>query len=150
MISIMEKVEVTSARFGKPFKFSNSDVGGVYERAKQTGIVQKEVFSEDGEPLDGCTVYNGKALFNLCAAMFDLPVHCESFRLEPATYVVKKGEEEILELRREGKTGSHFVSGTGKPGSLPDIVEFDPIEGGSQSARVGWVASKRILTIKKA
>ena len=117
----------------------------MYERAKQIGVVQKEVFSEDGEPLDGCTVYNGKALFNLCAAMFDLPVHCESFRLEPATYVVKKGEEEILELRREGKTGSHFVSGDNSGG-----IEFDPIEGGSQSARVGWVASKRILTIKKA
>jgi len=72
--SIMQKVEKGSERFGRRYRFSNSDVGAVYLEAMRRGIVQKEVFSEDGEPLDGCTVYNGKALFNLCAEMFSLPV----------------------------------------------------------------------------
>ena len=148
--SVLQKVEKSSLRHGKFFKFSNEDVLSVYERAKQIGIVQKEVFSEDGSPLDGCSVYNGKALFNLCAAMFNLPVFCESYRQAEAEYAPSEDEEEILELRRDGKDGSHFVSGTGIAGALPRIIEFDPIEGGSNSARTGWVESKRILVIKKA
>ena len=140
----MEKVEVTSARYGRPFKFSNSDVGGVYLTAIRHGIVQKEVRSEDGEPLDGCTVYNGEALFNLCAEMFSLPVECTEMRTEAKDYKSKSGEEEILELKRKGMEGAHFVSGNGKGG-----IEFDPIEGGSRCAKEGWIESKRIYTIKK-
>jgi hypothetical protein len=144
LCSIMQKVEKTSARYGKPFKFSNSDVGGVYLTAMRHGIVQKEVRSEDGEPLDGCTIYNGKALFNLCADMFSLPVECVEMRTEPKDYKPKPGEEEILELKRDGMKGSHFVSGNGKCG-----IEFDPIEGGSKCAKAGWIESKRIYVIKK-
>lgn len=145
----MEKVEVTSARFGRQFKFSNSDVGGVYITAIRHGIVQKEVRTEDGEPKDGCTVYNGKALFNMCADMFDLPCECIDMRTEGKDYQPKPGEEEILELKRKDMEGSHFVAGNGKPGALADEIEFDPIEGGSKCARVGWIASKRIYTIQK-
>ena len=148
--SIMEKVEKTSALYGKPFKFSNSDVGGVYTTAMLRGIVQKEVFTEDGEPEDGCTVNNPKLLFNLCAEMFKLPVFCESFRQADAHYFPAANEEEMLELKRNGYHGSHFVSGNGKPGLLKDEIEFDPIEGGSRCAREGWIASKRIFTIRKA
>lgn len=140
----MEKVEKASARYGKPFKFSNSDVGGVYLTAMRHGIIQKEVRSEDGEPLDGCTVYNGKALFNLCADMFSLPVECTDMRTESKGYKPKPSEEEILELKRDGMKGSHFVSGNGRGG-----IEFDPIEGGSVTARLGWIESKRIYVIKK-
>ena len=146
---IMEKVEVTSARYGRPFKFSNSDVGGVYLTAIRHGIVQKEVRSEDGEPLDGCAVYNGKALFNLCAEMFSLPVECVEMQTEGKYYQPKPNEEEILELKRKGMDGSHFVSGNGKSGVLADEIEFDPIEGGSRCAKEGWIESKRIYTIKK-
>ena len=142
--SILEKVEVTSVRYGKPFKFSNSDVGGVYLTAMRHGIVQNEVRSEDGEPLDGCLVYNGKSLFNLCATMFDLPVECVEMRTEGKDYKPKLGEEEILELKRDGMKGSHFVSGNGKGG-----IEFDPIEGGSKCAQVGWIESKRIYVVRK-
>lgn len=149
LCSIMQKVEKTSAVYGKPFKFSNSDVGGVYLTAMRHGIVQNEVRSEDGEPLDGCTVYNGKALFNLCAEMFSLPVECINMRTESAKYKPKPGEEEILELKRKDMNGSHFVSGNGKQGLLANEIEFDPIEGGSRCARNGWIASKRIYTIKK-
>ena len=140
--SIMCKVEITSARYGKPFKFSNSDVGGVYLEAMRRGIVGPETYTEDGEPLDGCVVFNGKALFNLCAEMFNLPVYCESMVQAPASYVPTTGEEEILELRRPDYKGSHFVCGDGKGG-----IQFDPIEGGSKMARFGYVASKRIYRI---
>ena len=145
----MQKVEKASRVAGKPFKFSNSDVGGVYLSAMRHGLVQKEVRSEDGEPLDGCTVYNGKALFNLCADMFYLPVECVEMREEAKDYRPKPGEEEILELKRTGMTGSHFVSGNGKSGPLAKEIEFDPIEGGSVTARLGWIESKRIYVIRK-
>ena len=145
----MEKVEVTSARYGRPFKFSNSDVGGVYLTAMRHGIVQKEVRTEDGELLDGCTVYNGKALFNLCAEMFSLPVECTDVRTEAKDYKPKSGEEEILRLERKNMEGAHFVSGNGRVGLLAKEIEFDPIEDGSRCAKEGWIESKRIYTIRK-
>lgn len=146
---ILEKVEKSLARFGKAFKFSNPDVVTVYKTAMERGFVQKEVFTEDGEPKDGCTVNNPKAVFNLCAEMFKLPIYCESFRQADADYIPSDGEEEILELKRAGYNGSHFVSGNGNTKSLKDEIEFDPIEGGSRCAREGWIASKRIYTIRK-
>jgi len=76
--------------------------------------------------------------------MFSLPVECTDIRTEGNDYEPKPCEEEILELKRKDMDGSHFVSGNGKGG-----IEFDPIEGGSVTARLGWVESKRIYTIKK-
>lgn len=148
--SVLEKVEKTSARFGRPFKFSNNDVSAVYVSAMRHGIIGPEVKSEDGAPVDGCVVNNGKALFNLCAVMYSLPVRCDDMRTESASYTPISGEEEILELKRAGYSGSHFVAGNGVPSkSLANEIEFDPIEGGSQCAKKGWIASKRIYKISR-
>lgn len=147
---ILEKVEVTSKRNGKYFKFSNSDVTAMYAAAIKRGYLSPEVRDDDGNPKDGCVVYDGPAIFNMCAEMFNLPVWCESMTHAEADYMPKQGEEEILELRRPRHEGSHFVSGNGVTvGFLRDEIEFDPIEGGSNSARLGYIFSKRIYKIVK-
>jgi hypothetical protein len=141
--SVLCKAEVTSRRFGKYFKFSNSDVGAVYLAGMEKGFIQAEEY-KDGKPFDGCSVLDGARLFNLAASMFDLPVVATRYRWENKDYTPKEGEEELLELKRTGMQGSHFVCGNGSGG-----IEFDPIEGGSQAARLGWVESKRILTVRR-
>lgn len=141
--SILEKVEKLSVGIGKPFKFSNSDVGAVYITAMRHGAVQQEI-TKDGKPFDGCSVLDGAGLFNIACQMFDLPIEATGYRKETNDYVCKDNEEEVLELKRAGYNGSHFVAGNKYGG-----IEFDPIEGGSVCAARGWVESKRVLTWRK-
>ena len=129
-------------------KFTNDDVVAVYRRAMDLGYVQKEVASPSGAPADGCTVLDGLGLFNLAASYSGAKIRAKSYRHESADYeIIPTAEEEILELKRAGYTGSHFVCGNGiaKSGRWQNEIEFDPIEGGSQCARSGWIASKRII-----
>lgn len=147
--SILEKVEILSARIGKPLKFANSDVCAIYQEAMRRGAVQQEV-DVAGKPFDGCSILDGAELFNLACELFSVPLKAVGYRKEGASYVTTPDEEEILELNRGGYNGSHFVSGNGKTGvMLKDEIEFDPIEGGSKCAAVGWIKSKRILTWRK-
>jgi hypothetical protein len=140
--SILCKVEIRGG-----VKFTNAEVYAIYQEAIHAGIVQAEIKNELGQPLDGCTVYDGARLFNLAAGFKGVPDRAASYRHENADYVIKSNEEEILELKRSGYLGSHFVSGTGisNPDHWQGEIEFDPIEGGSQCGRIGYIASKRIL-----
>lgn len=126
------------------------------------GFVQQEEFTADGKPFDGCTILNyddqgkwdghgGMGLFNTACDMFNVHARAVEYRRESKDYQPKAGEEEILELKRSGYHGSHFVSGNGNHGvPLASEIEFDPIDGGSNTARLGWIESKRILTIKRS
>jgi hypothetical protein len=155
IISILEKVE----KANPGFKFSNSDIDKVYITAMRHGYVSLEV-NRNGNPFDGCTVQNYTpdqkwdghgtvGIFNTACDMFGLKNRCISSRHESKNYIPISGEEEILELKRDKYKGSHFVDGNGKANvHLLDEIEFDPIEGGSQCAKLGWIDSKRILKIE--
>jgi hypothetical protein len=140
--SILCKVEIR----GK-VKLSNAEVCAIYHEAINAGIVQAEISNELGVPIDGCAVYDGARLFNLAAVAKGVVDRAIDYRHENADYVIKSNEEEILELKRSGYLGSHFVGGTGisNPDHWQGEIEFDPIEGGSQCGRIGYIASKRIL-----
>lgn len=147
IISILQKVEKLS---GGKIKLSNSDVCAIYLKAKSDGAVQAEISDCKGNPLDGCDVYHGDHLFNIAVEMFNFPIRCIEYRKESALYIPSRGEEEILELKRDGYKGSHFVAGNGKPSNpWQKEIEFDPIEGGSKCASLGWIASKRIMTVRR-
>ena len=148
---ILEKVEIKTNQ-----KFSNAEVVAIYQKAMSEGYVQKEVRDHENHPIDGCTILDGDKngagdgdkIFNLGAELKGSPIRAIGYRWESKDYVIKPNEEEILELKRVGYPGSHFVSGTGVP--HPELwqheIEFDPIEDGSQCARHGWIESKRILS----
>lgn len=153
--SILSKVEKVC---GGAAKFSNDDVLTVYFRGMSEGWIQREVFDKEGRPLDGCLVLArsekdgtrscGDLIFNFGAELLGVPFLATGYRKESSEYVPVAGEEEILCLNRKSYSGEHFVSGTGIVGSnWKKEIEFDPIEGGSNCARDGWIASKRILTI---
>lgn len=152
---ILQKVEKAC---GGSKKFTNEDVVTIYKRGIAEGHIQKEEFNPDGTAKIGCLVLDkdgsgasdGEFLFNFGAELLGVSVRAKSYRREKADYVPKQGEEEILELKRHGYNGSHFVSGTNIVGSnWKKEIEFDPIEGGSNCARDGWIESKRILTLTK-
>ena len=144
---ILQKVEKTG---GYPKWFSNDDVLTIYYRSMAEGYLQREQFNKNETPLDGCTVQNGDKIFNLGAELLGIPFRATDYRHEAADYVPKAGEEEILELKRKGYNGSHFVSGTNIVGcNWKKEIEFDSVEGGSNCSRDGWIESKRILTIVK-
>ena len=115
----------------------------------QNRFIQQELFTNDGKPFDGGYVLEQKGFYNFAAQMFGIKSRCVEYRWEPASYKIKQGEEEILELKRNGVKGSHFVCGNGSFGvPLKARIEFDPIEGGSNSARDGWIESVRVFVIK--
>lgn len=150
--SILEKVEKVS---GWNVKFTNENVLTVYYLGMSKGFIQREVFDKNGIPSDGCIILatgkdtHGDEVFNIGAEILGIHYRATEYRYESADYVPKKDEEEILELKRRGYYGSHFVSGTNIVGcNWKKEIEFDPIEGGSNCARDGWIESKRILVIK--
>jgi hypothetical protein len=146
LMCILEKVEI----FSPGFKFSNSDVCAIYTEGMRRGYIQAEVFDEYKRPKDGCDILNQCGVFNLAAIMFNLRVRCIDYRIEKSTYIPVGNETEILELKRIGHKCSHFVSGNGNSGvNLKAELEFDPIEGGSITARDGWIETKRIFLISK-
>ena len=141
--SILEKVEKHSG-----YHFSISDITGIYLMGIRYGFIQKEVFDNEGKPKDGCDIIDKVELYNLAANICSLKTKCVGYRKESKDYKLKPGEEEILELKRNGYHGVHFVSGNGNYGvPLKSEIEYDPIEGGSRCAREGWIESKRILVI---
>lgn len=130
-------------------RFTNDEVRWIYFQGIQNRFIQEELFDSHGKPLDGCDILDQKGFYNFAAKMFGIKSRCIEYRYEPATYQTKKDEEEILELKRNGVRGSHFVCGNGSFGvPVKARIEFDPIEGGSNSARDGWVESVRIFVIK--
>jgi len=141
--SILEKVE----KRGK-VKFTNAETVEVYELCMSAWAVQREEKSHDGSPLDGCTVLNGAAVFNIAAKYKGPGIRAKDFRHAPVHYYPAKNEEEILECEYPGHPGVHFMSGTGvkSPGRWQDEIEFDPIEGGSNTAKLGRIKSKRIIS----
>ena len=142
--SILEKVEKHSG-----YHFAYSDITGIYLTCIRHKLIQQEVFDKNGKPLDGCDILDKVGVYNTAANMLNLNTKCLSYREETKEYKLKSGEDEILELKRNGYHGSHFVSGNGNYGvPLKSEIEFDPIEGGSNCARDGWIESKRIFTIK--
>jgi hypothetical protein len=143
--SILCKLE----KHAKGYRFTNDDVRRVYITAMRHGVVQEEAFDGKGKPLDGCDILDHMELYNLAAVMFGIRSRCVEYRVEKPDYHTKPNEEEILELKRNGLKGSHFVCGNGSFGvPVKARVEFDPIEGGSNCARDGWIESIRIMVIK--
>lgn len=142
--SILQKVERKS---GYKFKWTNEQIVEVYKNAMHLGIVSPEVVDKDGKPFDGCIVMDGKLLFNLAAEYAGIDARAKAFRHEEWNYQPHENEEEVLELKRNGYGGSHFVSGNNVANQHPwtHEIEYDGIEGGSRCAQEGWVASKRIL-----
>lgn len=136
-------------KHAKGYRITNDDVKRAYMTAMRHGVIQNEVFDRDGKPIDGCDILDHMEFYNLSAVLFGIRSRCLEYRWEPADYKTKPGEEEILELKRSGVKGSHFVCGNGSYGvPVKARIEFDPIEGGSNSARDGWIESVRILVIK--
>jgi hypothetical protein len=143
--SILCKLE----KHAKGYRFTNDDVRRVYVTAMRHGVVQEEAFDGKGKPIDGCDILDHMELYNLAAVMFGIRSRCVEYRVEKPDYHTKPNEEEILELKRNGLKGSHFVCGNGSFGvPVKARVEFDPIEGGSNCARDGWIESIRIMVIK--
>ena len=145
-ISILEKVE----KAGKwKLHFSNELVHDIYKECILKRYISAEVW-QGKEPVDGCTILYYQGVYNLAAEKLGVKSKCINVRKEPASYNPKRHEEEILELGRNGYNGSHFVSGTGEKGNpWQTEIEFDPIEGGSTCARLGFIKSKRILEVRK-
>jgi len=143
--SILEKVEKTT---GWTKHFSNENVVGIYNEGMKLGYITPEKW-EGRNPVDGCFVLNAPAIFNMAAEMLDTPFRCSGYSGRVSDkYIPKSGEEEILCLTRNGYNGFHFVAGNNRT-CIPwnNEIEFDPIEGGSKCAQVGYIDSKRILTI---
>lgn len=144
LISILRLVEKNS----NGYTFSARDILKIYENAMRHELVSREVADEDGKPKDGCTILEHRGLYNMTAEMYGFRTRCLSYRKEDSDYIpdVTKGEEEILELKRDGMAGSHFVTGNGKKSkTVIGRIEFDPIAGGSVTARLGWIESVRIF-----
>ena len=142
VVSIIGLAEKLSQYF---ISLSNEQVYQVYHDGMWQGAIQKEEWNE-GIPFDGCDVLDGKAFFNIVTSTFEIPVICTEYRKESKDYVCQNDEMEILELGRDGYNGSHFVIGNGRLSDpWQDEIEFDPIEGGSNCARLGYIKSKRIL-----
>jgi len=146
--SILEKVEKST---GWQKHFSNANVVGIYTVCMNMGWITKEEW-DGSTPKDGCFVLDALAVYNYAAEQFGSVWRCTKYRKMDKLYLPYAGEEELLELGRNGYNGSHFVAGTGVIHSPDwrDEIEFDPIEGGSQCAKVGFIKSKRILTVEVA
>ena len=146
--SILEKVEKST---GWQKHFSNENVVGIYVESMNRGWITKEEW-DGSTPKDGCFVLDAPAVYNYAAEFLGSKFRCTKYSGRVSEkYMPKNGEEEILCLARKGYDGFHFVAGTGKE-CIPwnGEIEFDPIEGGSKCARLGWIDSKRILTIEAA
>lgn len=146
--SILEKVEKST---GWQKHFSNANIVGIYEYGIKHGWITPEVW-DGSNPKDGCFVLDAPAVYNYAAELLGSKWQCVKYHKVDKLYIPCAGEEEILELGRPGYNGSHFVAGTGAA-HVPDWqkeIEFDPIEGGSQCAKVGFIKSKRILTVEVA
>ena len=144
LISILRLVE----KNGNGYTFSAHDILKIYENAMRHELVGREVADEDGNPKGGCYILKQQMLYNMAAEMYGFKTRCLSYRREKPDYIpdITKGEEEILELKRDGMSGSHFVTGNGKKSkTLIGRIEFDPIAGGSVTARRGWIESVRIF-----
>jgi len=157
--SDLEKVEKT---LNWQHRFTNEQILEIYHYGMSHTFryadgttkpwISPEVYSGGGIPLDGCFIWNAPGIFNIGAEMLGSKARCAKYSgCISAKYLPKRNEEELLCLERHGYDGSHFVAGTNKPG-IPwqNEIEFDPIEGGSNCARLGWIDSKRILTIEGA
>ena len=144
LMAIIQKVE----KNGNGLTFNERDILGIYENAKRHGFVSQEKANKDGTAKDGCYVLEPQMLYNMVSEMFGFRTRCLSYKKEDSDYTPDTtiGEEEILELKRDGMSGSHFVSGNGKKSkTVIGRIEFDPIESGSITARLGWIDSIRIF-----
>jgi hypothetical protein len=146
----LEKIEKVSKW---NYSWSNEGILNVYHESMDKGFVQKEKYDCTGDLLDGCTVLNGIGLFNLAADYAGLNYRCVAYKVETPDYVCKHGEEEILKCqytaKDENKTvHTHFMDGLGSNlNPWNKDIEFDPIEGGSNTAKYGHIVEKHILTI---
>ena len=143
--SILEKVEKAT---GYTLHFSNEMIVGIYVYGMRQGWITKEEY-KNNIPANGCFVLDAPALYNYAAQQLGVKTTCTKYSGRVSDkYAPKAGEEEILCLARKGYDGFHFVDGTNKAATpWQGEIEFDPIEGGSNCARAGWIDSKRILTI---
>lgn len=135
-ISILYHVEKQTGK-----EFSCDEILAIYREAIVRGYVQKELADAQGRPLDGCDVYDPKSVFLLAGG------YCKGFYKAPRDFVPASNEVEILCLARADHKGFHFVAGNKntKTGKLADEIAFDPIKGGSLTAKLGWIDSKRVL-----
>jgi hypothetical protein len=155
---ILEKVEKS---IGWTKHFSNENVVGIYVACMNKTFTYKDGTTkpwisaevwENGKPVDGCFVWNAEGVYNYAAEFLGSKFRCTKYSGRVSEkYMPKIGEEELLCLMRKEYDGMHFVDGTGKE-CIPwnGEIEFDPIEGGSKCAQLGWIDSKRILTIEAA
>lgn len=142
LISILRLVEKNS----NGYTFSAHDILKIYENAMRHELVSREVADKDGNPKGGCYILKQRGLYNMAAEMYGLKTRCLNYYKMGAGYKKESSEDEILELKRSGMKGSHFVTGNGSFG-VPVInrIDFDPIEGGSITAQRGWIESIRIF-----
>jgi len=142
--SILRLVEVKSSG---TFEWDYPGILEVYRQGMDQNYVQKEVANPDGTPKDGCSVYDFGSLFNMASEYAKVLAVCGGEFYAEHDYQITGNDAEILELKRDGHAGSHFVLGNGKINLVvwQSEIAFDPITGGSQTARLGWIASKRIM-----
>jgi hypothetical protein len=144
VFSHLEKVE---KRSGWKYSWTNDGINDISQKAIDAGFVQKNIANLDGTPKDGGDVLNYVGLFNLAAEYAGISDRAVSMHFSEHDYQPLPNEEEILELKRDGYAGSHFTAGNNVANQTPwnKEIEFDSIMGGSQCAKLGWIASKRIL-----
>lgn len=142
--SILQKVEKMSKG---AFKWTNEQIVEIQKNAIHLEFLTPDI-EKDGKPFDGCTVLYGDKIFNIAAEYAGIEVRAKGYRHEEWNYQPNANEEEILELKRDGYAGSHFVSGNNVANQKPwtKEIEYDGIEGGSRCAQEGWIASKRIMS----
>ena len=142
--SLLALVEVKS---NGTFTWDYPGILEVYKQGMDHGYVQKEVQNPDGSPADGCTILDFTSFFALASQYAKVLVVCGGEFYAEHDYQPTGNDAEILELKRDGHAGSHFTLGNGKANQTPwqNEIAFDPIRGGSQTAKLGWIASKRIL-----
>ena len=140
---ILEKVEKVS---GYAYSFTNEAILEVYRQGMADGFIQKEIKDDAGNPVDGCDVLDGVGFFNLAAQYAGIPHRLKSYMHVGVDFCKLEVEEEILKCAYPGHAGFHFMSGNGiKSNPWQGEIEFDPIEGGSHTAKFGDIIEKRIL-----
>ena len=109
-------------------QMTDDSVLQIYNSCVANGIIGNECFINDSDKLMN----------------FVAPGFAVSKGKQDPTYQLQQNEFEVLCMYNPKTDFTHFIAGDGNGN-----VEFDPIQGGSRTAREGYVKSLRIFSISK-
>ena len=116
-------------------KFGAQETRAIYIASMMTGIISKEVYDENGKPLDGCTVLDPDTLIHIAGGKGTVR------KVDGSGYQVATGESQVLRFHNPRTGFAHFVVGDGK-----GKVKWDPLES-SVTVREGQIVDQRIIKI---